>query len=100
MKIGYIGLGNMGKGMVLNLLKNKHDVFVWSRTSEKVLEMEKKGAIGCSSPNEVSSKADFVMACLVDEEASTSVFLEDYDQLYFLAYLGYLICAACFVRAL
>ena len=78
MKIGYIGLGNMGKGMVLNLLKNKHDVFVWSRTSEKVLEMEKKGAIGCSSPNEVSSKADFVMACLVDEEASTSVFLEDY----------------------
>jgi len=78
MKIGYIGLGNMGKGMVLNLLKNKHDVFVWSRTSEKVIEMEKKGAIGCSSPNEVSSKADFVMACLVDEEVSISVFLEEY----------------------
>ena len=30
--IGYVGLGTMGRGMVVNLLEAEHDVTVWNRT--------------------------------------------------------------------
>eukprot|EP00057_Strongylocentrotus_purpuratus_P010596 XP_011665070.1 PREDICTED: putative oxidoreductase GLYR1 [Strongylocentrotus purpuratus] len=35
-KIGFIGLGLMGTGMAMNLIKAGHKVTVWNRTSEKV----------------------------------------------------------------
>ena len=41
MRVGYIGLGNMGNGMASNLVKAGYEVFVWSRTSKKVEAMEK-----------------------------------------------------------
>ena len=78
MRVGYIGLGNMGNGMASNLVKAGYEVFVWSRTSKKVEAMEKKGAVACSSPIEVASKVDIVMACLIDEQASRNIFLEEY----------------------
>lgn len=34
MKLGYIGLGKMGKGLVLNLADHGHDVVVYNRTAE------------------------------------------------------------------
>ena len=79
MRVGYIGLGNMGNGMASNLLKAGHEVFVWSRTSEKAEAMQKKGAVSCSSPIEVASKVDIVMACLIDEQASRNIFLNEYS---------------------
>jgi 6-phosphogluconate dehydrogenase (decarboxylating) len=39
MKIGFIGLGRMGKNMVLNLLDKKYSVVVYNRHSEKVKEI-------------------------------------------------------------
>ena len=36
MKIGFLGLGMMGSGMVDNLLRSGHEVTVWNRTSSKV----------------------------------------------------------------
>lgn len=36
MKIGFLGLGIMGSGMVDNLLKSGHEVTVWNRTTSKV----------------------------------------------------------------
>ena len=35
-KIGFLGLGIMGQGMVTNLLKSGHEVTVWNRTASKV----------------------------------------------------------------
>ena len=35
-RIGFLGLGLMGSGIVSNLLKMGHTVTVWNRTSEKV----------------------------------------------------------------
>ena len=38
MKIGFVGLGNMGSGMANNILKkieNKSDLYVYTRTPEK-----------------------------------------------------------------
>ena len=36
MKIGFLGLGIMGTGMVNNLLVSGHEVTVWNRTPSKV----------------------------------------------------------------
>lgn len=36
MRIGFLGLGIMGQGMVMNLLRSGHEVTVWNRTSQKV----------------------------------------------------------------
>ena len=44
MKIGYIGLGKMGKNMVLRLLEKQHQVVAWNRSPEPREEMAKHGA--------------------------------------------------------
>jgi len=36
LKFGFIGLGNMGSGIVKNLLNSGHDVIVWNRSPDKV----------------------------------------------------------------
>ena len=39
LKIGFLGLGIMGSGMVSNLLRSGHEVTVWNRTPSKVYHM-------------------------------------------------------------
>jgi len=45
MKIGFIGLGRMGYGMVERLLNNNLEVVAYNRSPEKTKEIAKKGAI-------------------------------------------------------
>jgi 6-phosphogluconate dehydrogenase len=45
MKIGYIGLGRMGKNMVLHLLENGIKVVAWNRSPEPLAEVVKAGAV-------------------------------------------------------
>ncbi|MDK1031046.1 MAG: decarboxylating 6-phosphogluconate dehydrogenase [Planctomycetia bacterium] len=56
MKIAFVGLGRMGKNMVLNLLDTGHKVVVYNRTLSRVAEMEKRGAIGAYSIAEAVRK--------------------------------------------
>lgn len=44
MKIGFIGVGVMGSHMVRNLLKNQHQVEIYARNPEKVVDVIKDGA--------------------------------------------------------
>ena len=48
MKIGFIGLGIMGKPMVRNLMKAGHEVVVYDVISENVDIVVKEGAIAAS----------------------------------------------------
>ena len=48
-KIGFIGLGLMGRPMVLNLLKAGFPVMVWNRTQSKSEELAKR-AQSCRKP--------------------------------------------------
>ena len=50
MKIGFIGLGIMGRPMALNLLKGGHDVRVWARRAESMQPLLNAGAAGAASP--------------------------------------------------
>ncbi|MFC1769352.1 NAD(P)-binding domain-containing protein [Nanoarchaeota archaeon] len=56
MKIGFIGLGRMGKNMVLNLLDKGNKVVVHNRSPEPVRELSRRGAIASYSISELISK--------------------------------------------
>ena len=75
MKVGFIGLGNMGQGMANNLLKEGFDLYVFTRTRSKIQAMEARGAKGAESPADLTGKVDIVLTCLSDVPTSELVFL-------------------------
>jgi len=61
MKLGFIGIGTMGKPMVSNLLHKTGEQIAIYNTSQKVLEsLTPLGAIACSSIAEVASYANLI----------------------------------------
>ena len=73
MKLGYIGIGLMGKPMVLRLLAAGHEVAVWNRSREKLAAVTEKGAKAMNSPAEVARFAEIVMMCVTDQKAAKEV---------------------------
>jgi 3-hydroxyisobutyrate dehydrogenase len=73
MKLGYIGIGLMGKPMVLRLLAAGHEVTVWNRSPEKLAPVLEKGARAAASPAEVARAAEIVMMCVTDQKAAEEV---------------------------
>lgn len=72
-RIGFVGLGIMGSGMVANLVKAGHEVTVWNRSSSKYSEITKVGAKTVTDPKELLTGADFFMYCLADDTAIKEV---------------------------
>jgi len=64
MKIGFIGLGIMGKPMSLNLIKAGYQLVVLDRSPEAVAEALAAGAEGAATPREVAERADIVITML------------------------------------
>jgi 6-phosphogluconate dehydrogenase len=56
MKIGFIGLGKMGQNMVHRLLKDNHEIVVYNRSKEQILEAEKLGAVASESVKDLVNK--------------------------------------------
>ena len=56
MKIGFVGLGKMGFNMVHRLLNNQHEVVVYNRSTGSVKEIEKLGALGSNSLEDLAGK--------------------------------------------
>ena len=48
MKVGFIGLGQMGSGMAKNLLNAGHEVTVFNRTTGKMKALLEQGALPAS----------------------------------------------------
>lgn len=65
-KIGFIGLGIMGRGMVRNLLKAGFEVHVWNRTPGRMDELATEGAVKAADPAGVASRCEIVMICVSD----------------------------------
>ena len=66
MKIGYAGLGIMGRGMAANLLRAGHDITVWNRTPERTHELAATGAGVAASPADLAAACDIIMICVSD----------------------------------
>jgi len=65
-KIGYIGLGLMGKSMARNILKAGYPLVVHNRSQAAVDQLVAEGAVGASSPAEVAEQVDVVFTNLPD----------------------------------
>lgn len=65
-RIGFVGLGIMGRGMVRNLLKNGFSVRVWNRTVSRSEELAQDGASIGSSPADVAAHSDIIITCVSD----------------------------------
>ena len=65
-RIGFIGLGIMGRGMARNLLEAGFDVRVWNRTAARMEQLISAGAGTGSDPADVAAQCDIIITCVSD----------------------------------
>ncbi len=65
-KLGFIGLGIMGKPMAGHLLKAGHELFVYDVNPNPVKELTAKGAVACNSCKDVAQKSDIIFIMVPD----------------------------------
>jgi len=75
MEVGFIGLGNMGKGMALNLIKAGHHLRVWNRSAGPAEELRAHGAEVAATPRE-AFQGDAVISILADDETVYDVIVK------------------------
>ena len=75
MKIGFVGLGNMGYNMVNNLLKKGFEVYTYDVFEETVKRTEAIGAKGVSCLGELGRKADVILVMVMNFQQVQSVVL-------------------------
>lgn len=63
-KIGFIGLGNMGGPMAINLVKAGHEVRVFDLSPDAIATLVEAGATSVNAVEEVCDSADFVVSML------------------------------------
>ena len=64
MKIGFIGLGNVGGKLAGSLIRNKFDLTVRDLDKNLMKSFEDQGAKIVNSPKELAEKVDFIITCL------------------------------------
>lgn len=74
-KIGFIGVGIMGKSMVRNLKKKGFEVSIYARQKEKVEELLNEGVLWCNSIEECAKQKDIVITIVG--------FPKDVEEVYF-----------------
>lgn len=74
-KIGFIGVGVMGKSMVRNLMKKGFDVSIYTRTKSKVEDVISEGAVWCDSVKECAQQSEAVITIVG--------FPKDVEEVYF-----------------
>ncbi len=75
MRIGYIGLGAMGRPMAINLIEAGHDLVVCDTDENRAAVLAQRGAEVAASPRETADKSDYVLACLPSLAAAEDVAL-------------------------
>ena len=73
MKIGFIGLGNVGGKLAGSLLRNKFNLTVRDLDKNLTKDFENKGASVASTPKKLAEKVDLVITCLPSPEICAEV---------------------------
>ncbi|WP_295540568.1 NAD(P)-binding domain-containing protein [uncultured Thiohalocapsa sp.] len=74
-RIGFIGLGIMGRPMALNLLAAGHALSVYARRADAITPLIEAGARACESPAAVARETDIVFTMLADTPDVAEVIL-------------------------
>ena len=72
-KIAFIGVGNMGRAVILRLLAAGHSVTAYNRSPEKARVVEKAGAVLAPTPAAAVANADIIFASVTNDEASREI---------------------------
>ncbi|HDM92546.1 MAG TPA: NAD(P)-dependent oxidoreductase [Candidatus Korarchaeota archaeon] len=75
LKVGFIGLGNMGLPMAERLMEVGYELVVYNRTRERVKGLEERGAEVADTPRELGSKVDLIVEMVSDAEAVRNTLL-------------------------
>jgi len=65
-RIGFIGLGIMGRPMGLNLIKAAYPLSIYARRPDMMEALAHQGATACESPQEVASQSDVIFTMVSD----------------------------------
>ncbi len=77
MKIGFIGLGNLGTPIAENLLQKGHALTVYNRTAAKAQPLVEKGATLATTVKELAAQSDIVFSIVSDDAALNQLTLGD-----------------------
>ena len=66
LKVGFVGLGIMGRPQALNLIKGGYSVAVYARRAESMQPLKDAGAITCASPKDVAAQCDVIITMVAD----------------------------------
>jgi 3-hydroxyisobutyrate dehydrogenase len=81
-RIGFIGLGIMGRGMAANLLRAGFPLRVWNRTGARMEPLLAAGAEGGQSPADVAAHSDVTITCVSDTPDVIEVVLGEQGALH------------------
>ncbi len=77
MKIGFIGLGNVGGKLAGSLLRNGYDLTVRDLNEKFVSDFVSRGAKNAHSPKEIATLCDVIITCLPSPKACSQVMEAD-----------------------
>lgn len=73
MRIGFVGLGTMGRPMARRILAAGHELTCTSRSPAPVRELAAEGARAADAPAEVVASSEITVLCLPDDDAVEAV---------------------------
>ncbi|MFC9538579.1 NAD(P)-dependent oxidoreductase [Lysinibacillus sp. NPDC056959] len=73
-KLGFIGLGNMGLPMSVNLLKAGYKVYGFDINSQAIEQFKKEGGVGLATAKEVAEQSDIIMTSLPTPQVVEQVY--------------------------
>lgn len=76
-KLGFIGLGIMGRPMVARLLERGWQVTVWNLEPEMTEDAVRAGAVRAESPAAVREASDIVLMCVLNDKAVADCCFKD-----------------------
>ena len=75
MRVGFIGLGNMGEPMARNLIRAGHRLTIYNRTRQRAEALGSEGARVADTPADAAADAEVLVTMLSDDRAVRSVLL-------------------------
>jgi len=73
MKVGFIGLGNVGEKLAGSLLRNKFNLTVIDLDNNLMKDFVSKGAAKADSPKKLAEKVDLIITCLPSPKACSEI---------------------------
>ncbi|WP_041855698.1 NAD(P)-dependent oxidoreductase [Candidatus Korobacter versatilis] len=73
MKVGFLGLGNMGEPMAANLIAAGHQVTVWNRTAAKAEPLKERGVKVATEIKDAVQNQDVVCTMVADDHALRTI---------------------------